>query len=205
MPPYPKRRDGHDEPLHGGVLQVCLRADVLFRRKGGTAVITDASSSYLKAFTLVFAQKMCQALLDMCGAHFLINKESLREGTFSTPYRITLFAGFSGAIQGNYIVSLDDTVALKLIGAGDETVSPGKALDFRKEYGGFLKEALNIAVGQAIEAPGKSYGDLAYSPGTAVFGEIEFPDIMSASIVIEGREGKILCGFFLNLANLKTS
>ncbi|MBN1307070.1 MAG: hypothetical protein JXA18_04075 [Chitinispirillaceae bacterium] len=200
-PPHRKRRQGNDEPHHGRRLQASCRTGAY---AGSETVITDPPAGYLKAFTLLFAQKMCQALNDMCGTQFSINKESLREGTFSTPYRMILFSGFSGAIEGNYILSLDDRIALRIIGAGDQTVSPEKALDFRKEYGALLKEALNTAVGQAIEAPVKSYGGLSYSPATAVFGEIEFPDIMCACVIIEGRAGKMLCGFSLNLADLKT-
>ena len=131
-------------------------------------MITDTSFGYLKANTVLFAQKMCQSLNDMCGAQFMISKESLREGTFSTPYPVILFADFSGTIQGNYIISLDDTVAVNLINAGDAAASPGWASDIRSEYSGLLKEALNTAVGQAIEELGKSFCDLAYSPVTAV-------------------------------------
>ncbi len=159
--------------------------------------------SYLKANTILFAEKMCRSIRDMCGLDFTICKESLTEGTFSTPYNVILFTNFSGAIQGNYIISFDDSVGKNILNSDVLSTRPQLESDAKREYCGILKEALNIAVGQAIEELGKSFNNLAYSPVTVVVGEIEFPSILSAGIAIEGREGKILCSFAINLANLK--
>ena len=166
-------------------------------------MVNDGSFSYLKANTILFAEKVCQSLNDMCGAQFITSKESLREGTFSAPFHTVMFIGFSGAIQGYYLLSFEERLAMKLIGMDDESASPEEVRDRREEYIGMLKEVLNIAVGQAIEELEKSFSDLTFSPSTVVFGEIEFPNILCGSMEAAGREGKLLCGFSLNLANLK--
>jgi len=159
--------------------------------------------SYLKATTVLFAQKTCEALGDMCGAEFSPLKETIKEGTYASPFNTILFISFTGTIQGYYLLSLNDVVALKLIGAWDETLSPQRIRDLREEFGGMLKEVLNLAVGGSIVELEKSFSNLSFTPCTIVYGEIEFPNIMSGCISIEGREGVILCGFSLNLANLK--
>lgn len=166
-------------------------------------MIKDNTFSYLKANTVLFAQKMCEALSDMCGAQFIPLKESIREGAYSSQFDTMLFIGFTGAIQGYYLLSFDNSVALKLIGAYEEDMPIDKIRDLREDFGGLLKESLNLAVGQSIEELEKSFSDLTFAPSTIVYGEIEFPNIMCGSITMEGREGQMLCGFSLNLANLK--
>lgn len=161
------------------------------------------SFGYLKANTMLFAGKMCQSLYDMCGAEMITSRETLREGSFSSPYSIIIFNSFTGAIQGDYLVSLEENVALSLIDAYREGMSDTEKHELREEYCGLLKEALNIAVGQAIEELENSFCDLTFTPSTVVFGKIEFPNIMSGMIEIEGKPGKMQCGFSLNLANLR--
>lgn len=170
-------------------------------------MFTDNSFGYLKANTVLFARKMCDALTDMCGTHFAPVKESLTEGPFVSPYHIVIYINFTGAIQGNYLLSLNEDVALDIAGISKEGLNPEQIRDLREDFGGLLKEALNIAVGQSIEELKKSFSDLSFTPTpalcTVVYGEIEFPRILSCSIAIEGRSGKMLCSFSLNLANLK--
>jgi len=166
-------------------------------------MIRHNTFSYLKANTVLFAQKMCESLGDMCGAQFSPLKETIREGAYSSPFSVMLFVNFTGAIQGYYLLSFNETVAIRLIGAWEDGMTPDRIRDLREEFSGLLKEALNLAVGQAIEELEKSFTNLTFTPSTVVYGEIEFPNILCGSIDIEGREGKMLCGFSLNLANLK--
>jgi CheY-specific phosphatase CheX len=166
-------------------------------------MLQDNSFGYLKANTVLFAQKTCEALSDMCGAQFLPLKETIREGAFTSPYHVIIYISFTGAIQGHYLLSFNEDVVLKLIGAYDERMTPQQVRDLREDFSGLLKETLNLAVGQSIEELEKSFHNLSFTPSTVVYGEIEFPNIMSGSIAIEGREGTMLCGFLLNLANLK--
>jgi signal transduction histidine kinase/CheY-specific phosphatase CheX len=163
----------------------------------------DSGFGYLKANTMLFAQKVCRAFYDMGGGQFIIVKETLREGPFCTSYPIVAFIEFSGGILGNYSIALETATAEKLVG-GIISKPPADAVrDHREEYGGYLKEVLNVAVGQAIEELEKSFYELTFMPCTIVYGEIEFPSFQSGTIEIEAREGRVLCGFSLNFAQLK--
>ena len=166
-------------------------------------MFANQQNGYLKANTILFAQRVCQSIEDMLGIPIQMCKETLQEKPFNSPYKMIAYITFSGSIQGNYLCSLDEIVALKLIGAYEEGMSTEQIRDLRQEYSGFIKEMLNLSVGQSIVELEKNFGDLTFSPSTVIFGEIEFPDILSGSIQIEGKAGKLLCGFSLNLANLK--
>lgn len=166
-------------------------------------MIVDSPFNYLKANTVLFAQKVCQSFEDMAGTHVAICNETIRESSFATSFNTVAFVNFSGSIQGTYLLAIDNDSALKIINQYKENMTPQAIRDLREEYGSFIKEVLNLSVGQAIEELEKSFCDLTFSPGIIVYGEIEFPPIRSASIEIEGREGRMLCGFAINLANMK--
>lgn len=158
---------------------------------------------YLKANTILYAQNVCTAIEDMAGFPFQICKETLKESPFKSQYRLIIFISFSGLIQGTYLCALDDVSALKMIGKFKEGMRQDEIRDLRQEYGSYIKEVLSLSVGQSIVELEKNFGDLTFTPATIVFGEIEFPEILTCSIQIEGKPGKILCGFSINFANLK--
>lgn len=160
-------------------------------------------NGYLRTSTLFFAHKMCQSIYDMAGISFLVNEASFREASFISTYRMITFISFSGMIQGNYLCSCDETVALKIIGAFSEGMTDQQVREMRPEFSGFTKELLNLSVGQSIVELEKNFGDLTFSPSTVVYGELDFPEFLSGNILLESEIGNILCGFSLNLANLR--
>ncbi|MDG5815072.1 ATP-binding protein [Chitinispirillales bacterium ANBcel5] len=164
---------------------------------------SNPQNSYLKANTIIFAQNVCQALEDMAGAPFNVCKETLEEAPFKSTAKMIAYITFSGSIQGHYLLALDDVIAMKVIDIYEEGMSSSQIRDLRSDYGGFIKELLNLSVGQSIVELEKNFGDLTFFPAIVTFGEIEFPDIQSGNIVIEGKSGKVQCCFSLNMANLK--
>ena len=158
---------------------------------------------YLEVNTVLFAEKVCSALADMGGAEYSVIRESFGEGTLNTLNPVILFIEFSGKIIGNYVLSLDASTAAALVGADATRLSGAADRDVREEFSGYLKEVLNVAVGRAIGGLEKKFGDLTFLPATIVYGEIEFPRFMGASIEIEGREGKLLCGILLNMGSFE--
>ncbi|KMQ49926.1 Signal transduction histidine kinase CheA [Chitinispirillum alkaliphilum] len=163
----------------------------------------SSEGGYLKANTILFAQNVCKSIEDMIGVQFTLWKESLRESAFTTKYSMIAYIHFSGSIQGDYLLAIDEILALKMIGAYEEGMSEDSIRQLREEYSGFIKELLNLSVGQSIVELEKSFGDLTFSPSTVVYGEIEFPDILSGNVDLDGKDGRIQCGFAVNLANLK--
>ncbi|HEX2958749.1 MAG TPA: ATP-binding protein, partial [Chitinispirillaceae bacterium] len=75
--------------------------------------------------------------------------------------------------------------------------------EMRPEFSEFTKELLNLSVGQSIVELEKTFGDLTFNPSTVVYGELDFPKFLSGYVVLESRIGAVLCGFSLNLANLR--
>ncbi len=162
---------------------------------------------YISTNTIIFAHSVIRSLEDMVGAAFALNKASFRETPFSSPFRMIAYIHFSGTIQGDYILGLDEMTAARLAGVCKHGMSDNDIHKMREDYGGFVKELLNLAVAQSILDIEQSFGNLTYIPATVVYGEIEFPDVMSGNVKIESEAGEIeiLCGFSLNLAKLKIS
>jgi signal transduction histidine kinase/CheY-specific phosphatase CheX len=158
---------------------------------------------YLMTNTMFFAERMCQAISDMVGVAFNVKVESLAEQLFTSDFKMIAVISFSGTIQGNYLCALDEITALKLIGAYTDGMDDDSIREMRADFSGFIKEMLNLAVGQAIVELEKNFGDMTFNPATVVYGELEFPDIRSGSVMIESTIGSVLCGFSLNLVNLK--
>ncbi|MCP4348215.1 MAG: response regulator [Desulfobacterales bacterium] len=158
---------------------------------------------YISTNTVIFARSVIQSLKDMVGISFMINKASFREAPFSPPFKMIAYIPFTGTIQGDYIISMDEIAAAKLSGVYKEGMSGNEILKMREDYGGFIKELLNLAAARSILGLEQSFGNLTYTPATLVYGEIEFPNVMSGNIRIESNKCKIQCGFSLNLAKLK--
>ncbi len=163
----------------------------------------NLQDAYISTNTVIFAQRVIQSLEDMIGMPFELNRTSFREALFSSPFNMIAYIHFAGAIQGEYILALDEITAAKLTEVYEDEMSGKDLREMREDYGGFVKELLNLAVGQSISQLEHSFGYLTYTPCTVVYGEIDFPDVMSGNIRIESVPGEILCGFSLDLARLK--
>lgn len=157
----------------------------------------------LKLNTLLFARMLCKSLGDMCGAQFDILEESYLEKEPPASLGVTVFANFTGAISGQYLLAISETVAIKLLGRSDTQCPSDAITEIREEYGGLLKETLNLAVAQSIDELDKRFGNLTFHSGTIIYGAVEFPRVLNGTVKITGLLGTILCSFSLNLANLK--
>ena len=165
--------------------------------------IDDTQEAYIDTNTLIFAKSVIYALEDMLGIPFVLDKTSFRETAFSSPFDMIAYIHFTGAVQGDYLLGLDEVLAAKLIEVYEEGMSKKDLLKNREDYGGFIKELLNIAVGLSIPELEQSFGDLTHASGIVIYGEMDLPDVKSGSVLIESERGKMLCGFSLNLAQVK--
>ena len=163
----------------------------------------NSQNAYISTHTVIFAKNVIQSLEDMAGTSFALNKNSLRKKPFLSNFNMIAYIHFTGTVQGDYILGMDEITAAKLADTCGDGLSDDDIREVRDDYGGFIKELLNLAVGQSLSELEQSFGYLTYTPSTMVYGEIEFPDIMSGNIKIENTHGEILCGFSLNLAELK--
>jgi CheY-specific phosphatase CheX len=165
--------------------------------------IDETQNAYIDTNTLIFATSVIHTLEDMLGINFILNKTSFRERVFSSPFDMTAYSHFTGAIQGDYLLGLDEVLAAQLIEVYEEGMSKSELKKMREEFGGFVKELLNIAVGLSIPELEQNFGELTHTSGVLIYGEMDLPAVKSGTVLIESDLGKILCGFSLNLAQIK--
>lgn len=163
----------------------------------------DSNNPYLYSNALTFGQNTAQTIMDMTGQNFAAEQSSIIEGAFNRSSGMTVSIPFAGTIQGTYILTLQEQVAAAIIGEWQEGMEQEALQQLRGDTGGFIKELLNIAVGQSIVELEKNFGDLTFSPATVVYGIVEYPEVRSGQITIKGDVGIITCAFSLNLANIR--
>jgi len=163
----------------------------------------DSKNSHISTHTFVFAKSVIQTIEDMMGISFVLDENSFQESSFSSSFNMIAHIHFVGTIEGDYLLSLDEILAAKLIDFYEDGMFENELHEMREEYGDFIKEVLNIAVGSSITKLEQTFGNLTYTYCVLVYGEIEFPQVSSGGIKIKGENGEILCGFSLNLVKLK--
>ena len=105
-----------------------------------------AQVGHIVTNTAMFARSMILSLSDMIGMDFEINRMSFMESSYRTRFATTAMIHYIGSIHGDYILSLDDITALRLIGEYDDGMTDMDFRGLRDETGGFVKELLNTAV-----------------------------------------------------------
>lgn len=159
--------------------------------------------AYIGTNTVGFAQNVIQALNDMAGMSFNLDTTSFKERPFVSRFNMFASVHFMGTLQGDYIISMDEITALKLIDTYQEGMSHEQIRQSREEHGGFIKELLNLAVGESILELENTFGDLTFNPCTVIYGEIDLPEIKSGQIMLTSEAMEIQCGFSLNFAVVK--
>jgi len=150
-----------------------------------------------------FAATVCQSFADMVGVSYVVGEDSYREENFKPSHPMTAMIHFTGPIQGEYAVSMREETAAMIIGCWDPSQDPEALREMRQDYSGFLKEALNAAVGMAIEELGKDFSDLTFLPAVVIYGELEYPTVPAGSVSLQGDAGDIGCYFVLNMMGLE--
>ncbi len=150
-----------------------------------------------------FATAVCNNIRDMVGVELSTSSESLAEVRFLPSRAMTVMIHFTGAIQGEFAVSLDETYAAALIGAWSEGMPDDELCAMRGDYGGFLKELLNTSVGQVIPGLESEFDALTFLPPVVVWGSLEYPDVPAGFMSASSDGGEIQCYFVLNMMGLE--
>ena len=146
---------------------------------------------------------VCNNLRDMIGIEFAPVSDSLEEVRFVPTRAMTAMIHFTGAIQGEFALSLDEVVAARLIGCWSEGMPIEDMRPNRSDYGGLVKEVLNVSVGQVIPELEKEFDALTFLPPVVIWGELEYPDVPSGKIRIAAGEDGMECFFVLNMMGLE--
>ena len=150
-----------------------------------------------------FASAVCGNFRDMVGCELVPDEETLCQARFDPNRGMVVMIHFTGAIQGEYALSMTEEVAAKMIGAWSEGMGAGDLKSMRGDFGGFLKEALNTSVGQAIPMLERDFEALTFLPSVAVYGELEYPEVPAGKITLKGEVGEVDCFFVLNMMGLE--
>jgi signal transduction histidine kinase/CheY-specific phosphatase CheX len=128
---------------------------------------------------------------------------TVSQARFAPERGMAVMIHFTGAIQGEYAISMSEEVAARMIGAWSEGMGPDDLKGMRGDFGGFLKEALNVSVGQAIPGLEKEFDALTFLPPVVIYGELEYPEVPAGRITLKGESGEIDCFFVLNMMGLE--
>ncbi|MEK7394006.1 MAG: ATP-binding protein [Fibrobacterota bacterium] len=157
----------------------------------------------LTEYVRAFANNVCGNVRDMVGCEMTADESSVCQAKFNPDRGMAVMIHFTGAIQGEYAVSMTEEVAAKMIGAWSEGMAPDDLKSMRCDFGGFLKEALNTSVGQAIPGLERDFDALTFLPPVVIYGELEYPEVPSGKITLENEHGEVDCYFVLNMMGLE--
>ncbi|RKZ78015.1 MAG: hypothetical protein DRR16_28550, partial [Candidatus Parabeggiatoa sp. nov. 3] len=110
-------------------------------------MLENPKNSHISTHTVVFAKNVIQTLEDMTGVSFVLKEDSFQESSFSSSFNMIAHIHFVGTIEGDYLLSLNEVLAAKLIDAYEDGMSEQNLREIRADYGDFIKEVLNTAVG----------------------------------------------------------
>lgn len=157
---------------------------------------------HLSEYTSLFTQNVCTTISDMTGVDLAFSSDSYVEESFKFHNGMIVYLSFYGKVQGEFIVGITLKDALTIMGL-TETVDEKNIDQIRDDVSGFFKEVLNIASAQSLVDVEKRYENLSYFPPIVIFGDIIFPEVRSASLVVQSSDALFKCGFSLNLVKQK--
>ncbi|MBK8802929.1 MAG: hypothetical protein IPN71_12925 [Fibrobacteres bacterium] len=158
------------------------------------------SHEFLSSHTARFAECVRDCFRDMLGTEIVLDGSVCDDHPFAPRRPVVVMIHFTGRIQGDYVINLEEETASGLIGAWSEGMAPSELKELRKEFGGLLKEVLNTAVGMAIPLVEEKYGRLTYHPPMVFYGELDPPDVPSGTMTLRSGAGSIDCCLVLDMA-----
>jgi signal transduction histidine kinase/CheY-specific phosphatase CheX len=157
----------------------------------------------LTEYVSAFSKGVCGNVRDMVGCEMEPDESTICQSKFAPDRGMAVMIHFTGAIQGEYAVSMTEEVAAKMIGAWSEGMGADDLKGMRGDFGGFLKEALNTSVGQAIPGLERDFDALTFLPPVVIYGELEYPEVPAGKITMKGEVGEVDCFFVLNMMGLE--
>lgn len=151
----------------------------------------------------VFAAAMVQSVQDMVGAELVVADGTVCEGLYQPRNSMIVSIHFTGLIQGEYAIALEEKTAASWIGCYEEGMDAAALKAMRDDYAGFLKEALNTTVGIAIVNLAKDFPDLTFLSPVVVYGELDYPSVPCGYMEIHSLSGHAQCFFVLNMVGLE--
>lgn len=157
-------------------------------------------SEILCSQTKAYSEAVRESVRDMLGVEIAPSGEVQVSEGFSPRRGLIAMIHFTGFVQGDFAINLDEPVAARLLGAWSEGMEQDELRTLRPEYGGMLKEVLNTAAGSAVVGLEELFGRLTYHPPMVVYGEIDAPLVPCGRVSLRSSAGEIDCCLVLDMA-----
>lgn len=155
---------------------------------------------FLSGQTAKFTDSIRDCFRDMLGIEMVLDSSQFDERPFAPRRPMVAMIHFTGRIQGDYVINLEEETAAGLIGAWTDDMPVAVLKELRGEFGGLFKELLNTAVGMSIPSLEEKYGRLTYHPPLVIYGELDAPVIPSSTLTLRSGSGNIDCCVVLDMA-----
>lgn len=110
---------------------------------------------------------------------------------------------FTGTIYGEYIVAMDEKVAIACLKAQSEEMSSEISQNNRQDISDTFSEILNITAGESILTLSENYESLTFSAPRVFFGDTRYPKIKTGKITLLSEMGAIECFVFIDCMKLE--
>jgi len=160
--------------------------------------------NYLTDHGEIFLSATCQTIRDMFGCE-CSSHENVEEKRVLTDKNFQVVIFFTGTIQGEYILAMQERTAARILGMADENTSKEELHEMRSEFSDAFSEALNVVVGKMITILGQDYKQLSFASARINFGTSIYPFIPTAKGRLSCDFGDVECHFYLNLMKLDIS
>jgi CheY-specific phosphatase CheX len=156
----------------------------------------------LKNYTTHFVKNVCTVFKDMMNADFTVEPRNTLSRPLVYVNGMTVISHFSGAIQGDFLLSTDEGTASKVAGVYNPDEEFEVIQKKRAIYSDMMCEVLNVSANCSLEGLCHEFGRLTLLPPAWVFGEYHMADYISGVGRIDSLYGSIQCCLALNMTSL---
>lgn len=146
----------------------------------------------LREQVLAFAASAAQALEDRIGIECRFAEDSFRMEKNVLPDMMHAAIAFHGPAQGEFLLSMDEATASRLVGVAH-----------RDNYEGVIREVLKTSVDRAVENFGNESEELTLLPTRVTYGEVHYANAPIALVLLRLTPGTVECRVALNLMEQK--
>jgi signal transduction histidine kinase len=152
--------------------------------------------SFYDVHAKTYSKVVSEMLNMMFGVQSTTNSEVIDTESPASNSNFHISIYFTGTVYGEYIISLDEDLAINLLG-----LTKGDA-DTEETLCDAFSELLNTVVGEAITELNQTYKKLTFAAPRITFGRTVFSKIASSLTHVTTEFGKIECHFYLDTMRL---
>lgn len=149
-----------------------------------------------------YASTLISTLEGMFGLKLAQGKSELIEYRKSTNKNFSVSILFTGMVYGEYILTLDEKVAARILGQDILGKSEADMNKIREEVSETFCEVLNIVVGESVVPLNQVYKKLTITPPRVYFGSVTYPKVKMAKTILTSDLGEVECYVYVDRMKL---